>query len=269
MLRSREQAVLAFKPLLSLEDNAFNKVAEKISRPNRRGEWIAILLGICILGVVLAQPWTLDWASGYFWMTVYYVITEIIGMGLMGWLIYDTSVGIVRISRLSRQNLKIDILDTETLTPVATWSLGISLVFVGIVILSVISDVTQTASLTLDYKYITGYVFVIGITLLIFFFSMWSVHRAISEAKKSKLATIRKHMSAVSGEVDERMALDQFSGTEKLSHTMTVLVNYQKLVKAAPTWPFNAGIIRRLIASTIVPIIVYIIKIISGLGLRF
>lgn len=65
------------------------------------------------------------------------------------------------------------------------------------------------------------------------------------------------------------MALDQFSGTEKLSHAITLLVNYQRLVKAAPTWPFNAAIIRKLTVSAIIPVIVYLIKIISGLGLRF
>jgi hypothetical protein len=64
------------------------------------------------------------------------------------------------------------------------------------------------------------------------------------------------------------MGLDQFSGTEKLSYTITVLVNYQRLVKAAPTWPFNADIIRKLVVSAIIPVIVYLIKIIAGLGLR-
>lgn len=50
MLRSREQAILAFKPLLSLEDDAFNKVAENILKPSRRGEWTAIFLGISVWG---------------------------------------------------------------------------------------------------------------------------------------------------------------------------------------------------------------------------
>ncbi len=79
MLRSREKAVLALKPLLSLEDDSFNKVAENISKPNRLGEWTAIFLGISVLGVVFFQPWTLDWASGYFWMNVHEVLTTTIG----------------------------------------------------------------------------------------------------------------------------------------------------------------------------------------------
>jgi hypothetical protein len=269
MLGSREQAVLAFKPLLSLEDDAFNKVAENISKLSRRGEWAAIFLGISVLGVVLFQPWTLDWASGPFWLTVYYVITTTIGMGLMGWLIYDALVGIVRISRLSRRDLKLDILDTETLAPVAAWSLSISLVFVGIIILAVISEVATTAKIVLDATSIIGYGFLICTTLLIFFLSMWTAHRALSEAKKSKLVTIGRHMSAISTEMDECMVGDQFSGTEKLSSNITALAIYKREVQEAPTWPFNAGIIRRLLLSMLAPGLVYLVKILSQAGIRF
>jgi hypothetical protein len=46
MVRSRGEAIQAFKPIVSLGDDAFNKVAANISKPNRRWEWIAIFLGI-------------------------------------------------------------------------------------------------------------------------------------------------------------------------------------------------------------------------------
>ena len=101
MMRSREKAVLAFKPLLSFEDDAFNRMAADISRPSRRWEWTAVFLGIAIFLIGIFQPWTLDWTSGYFWLTVYFVFTVTIVYGLLGWLIYDTLIGIIRISRLS------------------------------------------------------------------------------------------------------------------------------------------------------------------------
>ncbi len=166
-----------------------------------RGEWTAILLGISVLGVVFFQPWTLDWVSGHFWMNVYFVLTIIIVYGLMEWLMYDASVGIVRVSRLSRQGLKLDIQDTETLAPIAAWSLGISLVFVGILTLAIIMDVSQTTEIVLDSIFFLGYGFLVGTTLLLFFFSMWSVHRAMSEAKKSKLTLARNHLAGISREL--------------------------------------------------------------------
>ena len=269
MLRSRERAVLAFKPLLSLDNAAFSKVAEDISKPSRLREWTAIFAGIFVLGGVLFQPWTLDWASGYFWMNVYFVITTTIGMSLMGWLSYDTLIGILRVSRLSRRDLKLDILDTETLAPVAAWSLGISLVFVGIITLAIISDVAETAKIVVDYRTFIGYGFLVSITLLIFFFSMWTAHRAMSEAKKSKLIPARKHLAEISRELVDREAKGQREGMIELSSTITAWTTYETRVKEAPTWPFDAGIIRKLLLSILTPGLVYLIKILSQVGIRF
>jgi len=87
--------------------------------------------------------------------------------------------------------------------------------------------------------------------------------------KRRKLAMARKHLAAVSRKLEERMEQDNPIGAEELSSTITSWATYQRLAKEAPTWPFNAGIIRRLIASAIVPAVVYLIKSIAGLGLRF
>ncbi|MFC2062418.1 hypothetical protein ACFLS8_00495 [Chloroflexota bacterium] len=269
MLRSREQAVLAFKPLLPLKDDAFNKVAENISKPSRRREWTAIFLGISVFEGIILQPWNLDWASGYFWLIAYFVITATIVYGLMGWLIYDTLVGVVRVSRLSRQDLGLDILNTEMMVPVASWSLGISLVFVGTIILSIIGNVSQAVEIVLDWRTITGYVIIICITLLIFFLSMWTAHRAMSEAKKSKLTLTRNQLTEISRELEDRVAKGQRRGMFELSSTVTALATSEKRVKEAPTWPFNAGIIRRLLLSIVTPGLVYLIKILSQAGIRF
>lgn len=61
----------------------------------------------------------------------------------------------------------------------------------------------------------------------------------------------------------------QVGGMERLSSTITSWGAYQRLAQDAPAWPINASIIRRLAASIFVPAIVYLAKILSGLGLRF
>jgi hypothetical protein len=91
----------------------------------------------------------------------------------------------------------------------------------------------------------------------------------MAKAKRGKLAMARKHLAAVSHELEERMTHDSPIGAEELSSTISSWATYQRLVKEAPTWPFNAGIIRKLLMSTIVPAVVYMIKILAGLGFRF
>lgn len=265
MWRLRGQAIQAFRPLLSLEDGDFNRLAAEVSAPNRRWEWTYLLIGVG-LAVALGQPWTLGWGPGHLWMAVYLVIVGALFNGLLAWLIYDTLAGTVRISRLSRRDLKLDIFDTELLTPIARWSLGISLAFVGGISLSL---VFQTRESLLRWQSLTMYAILVGALILMFLLSMWSAHNAMANAKNRKLAMARKHLAVVSRELEDRAAEGQLTGTEGLSATITSWATYQRLVQEAPAWPFNASIIRRLAASIFVPAIVYLIKILSGLGLRF
>jgi len=265
MGRLRERAVQAFRPLLSLEDDAFNRLAAEVARPNRRWEWTAVAIGVG-LAVALGQPWDLEWVPGGLWLSVYLVITGTLFNGLLAWLIYDTLAGTVRIARLSRHQLDLDILDTGMLAPIARWSLGISLGFVGGTSLSL---VFQTQESLLRWQSISMYVILVCVTVLIFLLSMWSIHRAMTDAKNRRLALARKHLVAVSRELEDRTAQGQLGGMEQISSIVTSWATYQRLVQETPTWPFNAGIIRRLMASVAIPAIVYLIKILAGLGLRF
>jgi len=167
---------------------------------------------------------------------------------------------------MSRQPLKLDILETNLLTPVAHWSLGISLAFVGGISLSLLN---QNWENLLDWSNIYTYSMLICVTILIFFLSMWSAHNAISTIKNRELALAQKNLINASREMKERAVNDNLERAEGLSSTISMWETYQRLVKDVPTWPFNAIIIRRLVASILVPSIVYLIKILAGLGLRF
>jgi hypothetical protein len=233
--------------------------------PNRLKEWSVVLIGASFW-LLLLQPWNWDWVSGVFWLHVYEVVTFPMLFGLLGWIIYESLTGTRYLNKLSHDNLKIDIFNPGLVEPIALSGLGVSAVIIGGISLSL---VFQTQESLLEWFNITIYVVLISATVLIYFISMWSIHSAMREAKNHELTIAREHITKVSQELKTRMAQNQLEGIESVSSTITAWVNYQRLVKEAPTWPFSAGIIRRLIASTIVPIIVYIIKIISGLGVRF
>ena len=88
-------------------------------------------------------------------------------------------------------------------------------------------------------------------------------------AKNRKLALARKHLVVISRELEDLTEQGQLGEMGAISYEINSWANYQRLVKEAPTWPFNAGIIRQLLASIIVPATVYLIKILAGLGIRF
>jgi hypothetical protein len=265
MWRLRERTIQTFRPLLPLDEDDFNRLAVEVATPKRRWEWTSVGIGVG-LAVGLGQPWNLPWGPGELWWSVYLVITGTLYNGLLAWLIYDTLAGAVRVNRLSRRDLKLDIFDTELMIPIARWSLGISLAFVGGISLSLVFG---TREQLLRWQSITMYVILICVTVLIFFISMWSAHNAMAGAKKRELDLAREHLAAASRELKNQTVRGQVGGMERLSSTITSWATYQRLVKEAPAWPFNAGIMRRLLASIIVPAVVYLIKILAGLGLRF
>jgi hypothetical protein len=264
--RLRIRAIQAYRPILAIDDDAFDRLAAKASAPNRRWEWVSVLIGVG-LAVTMGQPWNLGWEAGSVWQSVYLVIAGALMNGLLFWLIYDTLASTVRIARLSRQAPKIDILfNTELLMPIARWSLGIAVGWVGGISLSL---VFQTQDSLLRVQTIILYAILVGVTVLGFLLSMWSTRNTIARVKRRELALARKHLAAASLELKDRTARGRLEGMERLSSTMTSWATYQKLVQDTPTWPFDINIMRRLAASTIAPIIIYLIKIFSGLGLRF
>jgi hypothetical protein len=187
--------------------------------------------------------------------------------GLLMWLVYDTLAGTLRIARLSRQTPKIDILfDTELLIPIARWSLGISVGWVGGISLSL---VFQTQDTLLQGQTIALYAFLVGVTVLVFILSMWSTRNTIAGVKRRELTLAQKNLAAAFLELKDHASRGRLEGMEGLSATMTSWITYEKRVKETPTWPFNAGIISRLALSILMPAAVYLIKIIGQFWARF
>ena len=261
--RLRNQAIQAIKPLLDLDESEANRLATEASKSNRRGEFISIIIGVG-LAVGLGQPWVLEWGPGELWLSVFLAIVNVLLNGLLFWLIYDTLASVIRISHLCRHELKLDIFETELLTPVAKWSLGISLVFVGGTSLSL---VFQTQENLLQWQTITMYAILIIVILLIFFLSMWSVHLVMDKVKKRKLNLVKKNIVEISRELEIKLSRGLLSGAEELSSNITSLATYQRMIRDIPVWPFNADIIRRLAVSMLAPVAIFLLKILDRLGI--
>jgi hypothetical protein len=261
----RERVIQAFEPLLRQNDKVFNNLVRKIRTPDRIWEWLIVFMGF-ILTIVIGQPWNLDWSPGGFWVSASKVIVSPIFNCLLYWFIVDTLNGVVRITQLSRQPLELDILETDLLTPVAQYSLGISLIFIGGTSISLINTTWEQL---LHWNNIMTYSILIVAIVLMFFLSVWGTHNTIAKMKNRELALALKHLNEASKKIKERTLDSQSGSVEELSATISLWATYRTLVQQIPTWPFNANIIRRLIASIIVPAIVYFIKILAGLGIRF
>ena len=256
------RAVQSLQALLSVDEGSSTTVKVEGSTTKRHWEWVSIIFG-AVFWVSLWQPWTMSWHSSVIWLSVYDVFTQTILFGLLAWLLYSSFSGNRYINRLGRQQLNLDIFNTSTLAPVARSSLGITVVFIGGISLSL---VFQTQEDLLMWNNILVWSILVCFVVLLFFLSMWSIHNVMGKVKKEELEWIQKHLKESTLEFKQKVAEGKLVDVSALSSTVNFWMTYERRIKETSDWPFNPSILRRLAASIVAPVAVFLIKVLPGLG---
>jgi hypothetical protein len=238
-----------------------NEILNNMARYNRRREWGAFVLGVLFF-LALGQPWNWD----INWFEVYTLVTSVIMFAFLGLLIYNGISSTMRLAKINHTYLELDIIDISSLIPVAQWSLSVSLAFIGGISLSVAFQPFENLQ---QIQNIIIYSILICVTILLFFSSMWSTHSVMASAKRRELTMVRENLNFHQKQLKQLSSVNMNNDREKLYSAIVVWNNYEKQVRETPTWPFNAGILGRLIASSLIPAVIYCIKIFLGLGFRF
>lgn len=237
-----------------------NEILNRMSRNSRRWEWVSLLLGV-IFFLALGRPW--NWDRN--WFEIYTFVTSAIMFALLGYLVYGGISSTRRLTRLTSKYLHFEIFDTGLLVPVAQWSLCVSFAFVGGISLSVVFQPFENLR---QMENIVIYSILLGVTIVLFFTSMWSTHSAMASAKRRELNMVRENLGFHRNQLKQQSSESIEKDRDRLYSAIAVWSIYEKQVREAPTWPFNAGILGRLVLSSLVPTIIYGIKIVLGLGIR-
>jgi hypothetical protein len=243
-----------------MEQKEFDHLVSEVYVVKRWQEWLAVLAGFIFM-LAISRPWS--FVEG--WMDIYQVFTSMIMFGLLGWLIYSSIRGNLSISKLTKEELKLDIFNTNQLSPIAYLSLANSLAFIGGISISL---VFQTQQNLLEWQTITIYAVLVVATILIFFMSMWNIHRILTRVKKNEMEIARTQLALYSRQLKDKISETQKGETGQLSIITAGWASYLKMVQETPEWPFNAAIIRRLFASILAPASIYLLKILSTLGVK-
>jgi len=256
--RLRDSAIEAFRPLVAMGDDAFDRLVAETCALDRRREWLAAGIGAAT-GLLLDQPWNLS--GDYFWpIALYLLLSATLAFGLVGWFLYVSLANSRLLAELHHQPLDIDVLNPTSLEPIARWSLGISLAFIGALTLS--AFLNPRAEEFLSIEGIITYGTVILVAVLVFFLTMMSTHRVMAEAKEQKLKLVRRYLAETFQELEERAVAAQLQDMEALSDSITAWLAYEKRIEEAPEWPYTTNIIRNLLLSTLLPIVAWAAQII-------
>ena len=249
MAKSDSDLLKAFRPLVLIEDEAFDRLARDASRIHPAGEGIALLLG-ALIGLGMSLPWLKSMDT--FWLRLYVPISLSMMWGILAWVIYYSMASTKLVTALHRQPLKVDILDTKPFEPMGRYSLVISLVFVGGIALGIVFG--------LDVKNIFAWqswvinLPLLGVPVIVFFLNMRETHRLLAAEKKQQLQAVTKKIRLVSQVMQSNITREESLGDTAIE--FTALVAYEARLRTASTWPYNTGMLRTLFFTLLLPLVV-------------
>jgi hypothetical protein len=252
----RRRWTLAIDALRPLADRP--ELIDQANAVNRRLEWTALLLGAAF-SVWVTGPWQTDGR----WVLLYVCASNVIMFSLMALAVYDGLVRMRRLTRIIRAGLQLDLFDRRSFTPLARWGQSVSLTFVGGTCLSLLFQSYETLY---SVRSLVIYTVMVGVSLTLFFTSIWNIHDALVAAQQRELAVVRQHWSRARGELKRKLAEGAAVEGAGLYEPIVVLGAYENQVLAASTWPFNPKIVKELVASLVAPVLIYGLKIAVGLS---
>lgn len=245
------RAIEALRPLCSASE-----AAAEDPPVNRRGELIALLIGAAF-SLWITSSWRIEGT----WMRLYLTVANIALFSLMALAIYDGMQRTRRLARLVRAGVQLDLFDRQSLAPMARWGQTVALTFVGGICLSLIFQSYDTLH---SIRSLVIYSILVGVSLTLFFISVWSIHMALISAQQRELAAVHRHWLQARSTLKRKLAEGGHDDVADLYEPMVVLGAYERQVLAASTWPFNSKVFREVLASLGAPFLIYGLKIAIG-----
>ncbi len=165
------------------------------------------------------------------WVTMTIVINSI---SSNAWLFY----------KLGRDHLRINLLDTSTLVPLAWVSVASTLSLIGAQALFVLLLFDPGAGFE---AVLPGFLGTALPMLPMFFLPIWSVHKRLQLAKASELQAINQQLAELTdNEVSPLTQADKLPGLNEL-------LSYRREIASVHEWPFDLGAVSRLGLYLIIP----------------
>lgn len=250
------RAVEAFRPLVLIDDDDFDRLVDQASRLNPVGELVAFGVGAAF-GLWVGFIGLSD--EGLFWLGPCLMLTGSLMFGLLAWTIYSAVAGTRLTAELHRQPLRVDILDPTPFEPIGRQSLSIALVFVGGMLLSVLFGLGLVNVFAWPNWLL--YILLAMAPVLVFFLNMRDTHRVLAAEKKQQLEAVQQNIVLASRALMDRIAAGESTGT--LAAEINALALYEERLQAARTWPYDTAMLRTLFFSLIIPAAAEIVKLVS------
>jgi MFS family permease len=254
--RAEAGVIEAFRPMVLIDDEGFDRLVVEASRLSPIGQGITFGLGAAF-GLWLGQSWLSD--TDAFWLKLVLIPSAGLMFGLLAWTIYSAVAGTRLNAELHNQPLRVDILDTRPFWPVGRQSLILALVFVGGIVLGMVTGLEEES--ILDWRNWILYCLLGIVPVLVFFLNMRPTHRVLAAEKTRELDAVQRRILVACRTLMARLESEEGAGT--LGAEINALVAYETRLQSASTWPYDTAMLRTLFFSVIFPVVAALARIIG------
>ena len=96
--------------------------------------------------------------------------------------------------------------------------------------------------------------------MAVFAWPLWGVHRLLVEEKARLLTDCARRMKAAVAELRRRIDSGRIEAMDDLHKTMASLEIEHATLTRIPTWPWQPGTLRGLLAAVALPVVVWLIQ---------
>jgi hypothetical protein len=278
--RSAAAALDVFRPVLELPRQTRTASAQKASilvelhyrlttLPPRPTLWAALAGAILGIGLPMAFIRVTDTAgpslAGFFasfgfssspaGMAAFFIQLAFT-QAVVGVLVYHS---IHQLREISRIYLTFARLNLYRLQPLYAFSVPAALTSGGLILYSygwfagAPELVAQPISIALG-------VFFAAIASVIFAWPLLGIHRRLVMEKKRCLAENAHRFEAVAAELHQRIDKKTLTRMDDLNRTLSTLEIERAALQRIPTWPWEAGTLRGVVAALVLPIVIWLVQ---------
>ncbi len=246
----QQRAVASLRRISALDDRQYAALVADTQARRDRLAMPALLFGLAIglvpnlLGII---------TDGFSWLNLYFLLLTSLMFGLLVLVIQQALSESQLTHRLLQGPLDFDIFYTTPFLPIGLHSLVVALAFVGGSIIVLFFNAAGRVGFSFAALIVHGILALL--TVLIFFLPLFPTHRVLRAAKLAELNILRQHMAAAYRRL-EVMPVEEKQNILAFASEVSLWQQYEERLNGVPTWPYNAGMLRTLFVSIVLPAVV-------------
>jgi hypothetical protein len=272
--KSAGAAIASFKPFLSLpragarstvKDRAtFESLAYQLTTLPQRPALVATLGGVAFTVAALVRDLTSGTVPSYLaggaatTLTTGVLLFAFIPVNVLLFLVpYHTIHQLVQVTRIYTRHARINVYRLHSLyalsLPGAYTALGLIFFVYG---LWAITGPTESANVI--QISITAVFAVIAAAT--FAWPLWGAHSRLVQEKEARLADASSRFEAATRELHRRLDSGRLTHMDDLNKAVATLEIEQNTLRKIPTWPWQPGALRAVVAALLLPIAIWAIE---------